>query len=433
MNTNDLLLRWSQMTLDQIEDEIRTGKDEESAIQLLGPQTVAEMRAVSFSQPQRSAPDPVVLLPGIMGSDLSSIRGVTTLVWVNPLVFVEGNARYLALNEDFTRDGCLEVDMVPVGIARLVYLKIELALNKAAELFEFPYDWRRPITYNADVLHASLERWAGGTERKFTLVGHSMGGLVSRTYMARHPEAAEKRVRQLIMLGTPNYGATNAVETLFGGNSLMATVQKLNKANNMKEVVRRLPGVYNLLPAPPEFFPAGKSYPADWNLYDARSWQIAGIDQGLLDNTRELWKSLAASDPQVPVTMIAGCNLETLVRVSRDLRDESSPQLVGDRITEGPDGGDATVPLWSALLPAAETFYIQEKHGDLPANRKVIQSVLDLVQGQSCALETALPPLKGGFALPFDLPVETPADVLESRIRTGTANKNDLRTLYFAL
>lgn len=433
MNTNDLLLRWSHMTLDQIEDEIRTGKDKDSAVQLLGPETVAEMRAVSFAPPQRSAPDPVVLLPGIMGSDLSSIRGVTTLVWVNPLIFVEGNARFLALNEDYSQDGCLEVDMVPVGIAKLVYLKIELALNKTAELFEFPYDWRRPITYNADVLHACLERWAGGSNRKFVLVGHSMGGLVSRTYMARHPEAAEKRVRRLIMLGTPNYGATNAVETLFGGNSLMATVQKLNPANNMKEVVRGLPGVYNLLPAPPEFFPGGKSYPADWNLYDAASWQIAGIEQRLLDNTYALWKDLAAADPQVPQTMIAGCNLETLVRVSRDLADESNPLLVGDRITAGPDGGDATVPLWSALLPGADTYYVQEKHGDLPGNRRVIQSVLDLIQGQMCALDADLPELKGRFDLPFETPGEPSAEVLEARIRSGTADKNDLKQLYFAL
>ena len=68
MNTNDLLLRWSHMTLDQIEDEIRAGRDQDSAVQLLGPELVAELRAVSFAPPEPQAADPVVLLPGVMGA-----------------------------------------------------------------------------------------------------------------------------------------------------------------------------------------------------------------------------------------------------------------------------------------------------------------------------------------------------------------------------
>ena len=38
---------------------------------------------------------------------------------------------------------------------------------------------------------ASLERWAAGTDRKFTLLAHSMGGLVSRSYMAQFPAEAQ--------------------------------------------------------------------------------------------------------------------------------------------------------------------------------------------------------------------------------------------------
>lgn len=435
MNTNDLLLRWSNMTLDQIEDEIRSGKDRESVVQLLGPQTVAEMQAVSFAPPSRGAEDPVVLLPGIMGSDLSSIRGVTTQVWINPLTFINGNARYLSWNEEGGYDGCPEVEMAPVGLNKLYYLKLALTLNKSAELFEFPYDWRRPITYNADVLHACLERWAEGSDRKFNLVAHSMGGLVSRTYIARHPKEAEKRVRQLIMLGTPNFGATNSIEVLFQGNPLIDTVNGLNRANDMKSVVRGLPGCYNLLPAPPDYYPSGKPYPADWNIYDAPSWRITGIRQEYLDSTRDLYKQLSQSHPQVPFTMIAGCHLETPVRLTSDFSVESDPKLIVERIGEGPDGGDGTVPLWSALLPGADIFYIQEKHSELPGNRQVMQSVLRLIQGESCQLATALPKpaLFGGISFGVDEKQPPTPEELRERIRTGTADKDDLRALHFAL
>ena len=224
---------------------------------------MAEMQAVSFSPPNTGEREPVVLLPGIMGSLLTSIRGVTTLVWINPLMFVEGNARYLRLDAAGENDANPEMDIQPVGLEKMTYLKLELTLNREAQLFDFPYDWRRNIEYNADQLDECLERWGGKTGRKFTLLAHSMGGLVSRTYLARHPQNAEKRVKKLVMMGTPNFGATNAVETLFTGNSLMAKVDKLSKANGMIDVVRGMPGVYNLLPAPPECFPSGKSIPAE--------------------------------------------------------------------------------------------------------------------------------------------------------------------------
>jgi pimeloyl-ACP methyl ester carboxylesterase len=435
MNTNDLLLRWSNLSIDQIEDEIREGKDQDSTVELLGAETVAEMQAVSFAPPSGGPKEAVVLLPGIMGSLLTSIRGVTSLVWINPLMFVQGNARYLRLDKNGTDDECAEIDIVPVGLEKLTYLKMELTLNREAELFEFPYDWRRNIEYNADQLHKSLEHWAGGTKRKFTLLAHSMGGLVSRTYMARHAKAAEQRVKRLVMMGTPNFGSTNAIETLFTGNSLMATVDKLSKENGMIDVVRSLPGVYNLLPAPPECFPSARAYPMNWDLYNAKTWQIPAIQQKHLDSTRSLYLALGKSDPQVPMVEIAGCNLDTLVGMDNSLDAAQKVELKPNRVQSGDDSGDGTVPLWSARLPRAELFYIQEKHADLPNNREVIQAALELINDGKPGLPGTLPaPKAGGFlGISFDIASEDSAALLETKIRTGTATQDDLKQLYFAL
>lgn len=433
MNTNDLLLRWSNLSLDQIEDEIRSGKDQDSAVELLGSSTVAEMQAVSFAPPTTGEREAVVLLPGIMGSLLTSIRGVTTLVWINPLMFVEGNARYLRLDADGENEANPEMEIQPVGLEKMTYLKLELTLNREAQLFDFPYDWRRNIEYNADQLDVCLERWGAKTGRKFTLLAHSMGGLVSRTYLARHPQNAEKRVKKLIMMGTPNFGATNAVETLFTGNSLMAKVDKLSKANGMIDVVRGMPGVYNLLPAPPECFPSGKSYPLNWDLYDAATWHIPSIQQKHLDGSRKLHQFLSKADPQVPVVQIAGCNMETLVGLDSALDNQKMITLEPKRVEKGENSGDGTVPLWSALLPAAEVYYIQEKHSELPNNREVIRAALDLVNGEKPALPVALPEPKQGFlGISFDAPSTQTAEELEAKIRAGTASQEDLKQLYFA-
>lgn len=444
MNTNDLLLRWSQMSLDQIEEEIRSGKDADSVEQLLGTEAMLQVQDLAFSLPDTDLEEAVVLLPGVMGSLLSSIRGVTTQVWINPLLFVEGKARYLRLAEDGQNEACPEVEMAAVGLERMTYLKMSLALNRKAELFEFPYDWRRPIAENARVLCNCLERWAAGTQRKFTLLAHSMGGLVSRSYMAQFPALAEQRVKRLIMMGTPNFGATNAIETLFTGNALMATVNGLNKRNDMVDVVRSLPGVYNLLPAPPALLPAGRPYPVSWNLYDAASWRIDGIRQAHLDSARRLHESLAAADPQIQHVMIAGCNQETLVGLKVDFTRLEMPRLVLDRIHDGDNSGDGTVPLWSALLPRAEVYYVRAKHSDLPNQPEVIDAALNLILGDSCTLPTALPEPRSFLGLHFGLDGEeesaapeelaapSPAE-LEEKIRSGTADQNDLKSLRFAL
>ena len=58
------------------------------------------------------------------------------------------------------------------------------------------------------------------------------------------------------------------------------------------------------------------------------------------------------------------------------------PPAGGDVRFEGVSfsyGGDATVPLWSAVLPGAQMYYVNEKHRYLPGNDKVIAGVLELL------------------------------------------------------
>lgn len=76
----------------------------------------------------------------------------------------------------------------------------------AYDLFAYDYDWGEPILTSADKLRAILNRRVPeGAE--ITLIGHSMGGLVSRFAII----AGDLRgVKRLFMLGTPNFGALSA-------------------------------------------------------------------------------------------------------------------------------------------------------------------------------------------------------------------------------
>ncbi len=432
MNTNDLLASWSIMSLEEIDARLESGTDDAAAELFFGAEEMAEMQALSREPLVRGLREAVVLLPGVMGSLLSSIRGVTTLLWINPLLFLRGQSSYLELNDAGTHDRVPAVDAVPIGLEKMTYTKIGLSLRRKTDLFEFPYDWRRPIAWNAALLHECLERWAGDNpDRQFTLVGHSMGGLVSRAYLACYPQAAQRRVKQVIMLGTPHFGAAGAVANLIHGNSMMSLAAKLNKKNVTRQLLLNMPSVYELVPSPRDLFPSHRPYAANWQLYESGEWALEGLRQDYLEAGAGFHRLLAESDPQVQLTQIAGCNLNTIVDMQRSFGPDG--ELVFDAIwkEEGPDAGDGTVPLWSAVLPGATMYYVEEVHRDLPKNKRVLRATLDLIHGQMPDLDTSIPGRRAIVEREV-APPEVDAEGLKRRIEAGTATEKDLEQLYFA-
>src|ERR1700754_2078984 len=56
----------------------------------------------------------------------------------------------------------------------------------------------------AEEIHPAIERFAGGTEGALHFVGHSMGGLLARVYLARYRPV---RLSRVVNVGTPNSGS----------------------------------------------------------------------------------------------------------------------------------------------------------------------------------------------------------------------------------
>jgi len=148
--------------------------------------------------------------------------------------------------------------------------------------YVFVYDWRQDIAINAAQLDDFIEqirRDYKNPSLKVDIVAHSMGGLVTRYFMrygrkdvlsntSFHPDfSGGKKLRKVILVGTPNLGSISGLQYFLTGYSV-----GLGSINS--DILATMPGAYQLLPNPERNWmitPAGKK--ADVKLYNVKTWR----------------------------------------------------------------------------------------------------------------------------------------------------------------
>lgn len=449
MTTSDAsasIERLSTTPLDVLEQQIASGMMTDDLRAVFGENGAAELEqmAQAGSDLTLGGERPlVVLLPGVTGSTLTNTSGNTGLIWLNPLALVAGRMPLLKLDPTGEHDHP-QAKIAPAGLLPTHYLLMQLHLRTfgGCDVYSFPFDWRRTPVLAAARLRQLVADVFRQHDRKIYLVGHSMGGLVARSFCASQPDEARERVAGIIQLGTPNYGSLSALQSMLSPGGLVEMVQKINPANDPLGFTRSCPGLYAMLPAPRAAYPTDAPLPYpfadDHDLYDAQYYGIAGLSTAHLQASRAAYGVADPNEPlPVPVTIIAGYDLATYVGVTVD-RDSSTSFRFG-----GTADGDGTVPLASVTaLPGAQIYYGRGlKHGDLPLYRAVREAVVDLVHGEEPrSLQTSPYAAVLGDeepSLTLSVP-EAPtaseldhatADAVAQRVREGNATPADLRTL----
>jgi pimeloyl-ACP methyl ester carboxylesterase len=360
---------------DQIERALLTGESPDLLEDYFGPEAYQQLRDLilhASTRVVRGGPR-VLILPGIMGSTLSrkAALGIELNLWLNPIEIALGRLSELKL-------GGTPSAFHAHGVLLFTYLKLKLRLRIAGfDADFFAYDWRQSVADSGGVLAKTIQDDASG---EIHLVAHSMGGLVARSALSN--ASASKKVRRLVMLGTPNYGSFAVVQALRGTYGVIKNLVQIDRRHNAEflagQIFNTFPGLYEMLPAPGKW--------AAMNLYELASWPSNGPRPRAecLDAVARVQARLAPADARFH--LIAGINQSTASGVRMQ-----NGEFVYDVTNEG----DGTVPLAFARLDGlapTQIYYVEEQHGNLPNHGKVESAVIDLLSTGSTQALLASPP-----------------------------------------
>ena len=258
--------------------------------------------------------------------------------------------------------------------------------DKAANFYQFPYDWRRDNRANARILKKLIDQrlkcWretSGAADAKVILMAHSMGGLVSRYYL----EVLEgwRDSRALFTFGTPYRGSPKAVNFLANGYKQLFL--------DLTEVMRSLTSIYQLLPiykainidgeyhriAEVDNLPNIDKLKAQDALAFHREIEAA-VERHLQE---EQYRSFAT----VPISGVHQPTLQSATLINGKLTaSEDLPGVLQNRSDLG--DGDGTVPKVSSIplerSQNLDNFFIAEQHGGLQNQAQVLDSLLNTLR-----------------------------------------------------
>lgn len=117
----------------------------------------------------------------------------------------------------------------------------------------FAYDWRLDLEQNAKLLERELEK---RNLSQVILIGHSMGGLLAREFVADASRA--QKVEKVISVGTPYWGLPKVAMFMRSGTTGIDIDKFVDKAT-VKAALRNAPGVMQLLPSDAYFAQYGSA------------------------------------------------------------------------------------------------------------------------------------------------------------------------------
>jgi pimeloyl-ACP methyl ester carboxylesterase len=331
----------------------------------------------------------VLVLPGIMGSllDVLDAKGEADRIWLSPFNIIRGRFMELELTLD-AEPKKKGTTVRTAGLYRSFYVPLLIELDTHWNVRPFAFDWREPIDRSAARLDGEIKAFGEGGP--VHLIAHSMGGLVCRRFVSAFPDtwkamndtSGKGAGGRLIQLGTPNRGSFSIANVLTG---LEDAVKKLSLfdpwhgMDDVLDVVSSFPGVYQMLPS--HLQELGDDHV---RLYQSATWGSFTALQRHLDAAKKLHESLEPVVDPERLVYVAGFDRPTISSIK-----VTSPGKFTFGTTRD---GDGKVTHALGLLDGVRTYYVDEAHGALAKNGRVLAAIHDLLErGTTTALAATKP------------------------------------------
>lgn len=278
-----------------------------------GGRKVPNLDAIFAQSKLRKGKRPVIIIPGILGSELVNSE-TKERVWINlSEAKTDGLTLPISPNLTVNRDKLIATRIIERAkiSSFLPEVSIYEALIQAMEryggytkgdwenpdisnegidkYYVFAYDWRRDNVENARLLVQKideLKRKLGKEDLRFNVIAHSMGGLIAR-YAAMYGDAdlpsngeklipnwsGAKHFNKIFMFGTPNEGSMASLELLQKGYRVGGF--EINVLN--RESALTSPAVFQLLPhqSTARFYDENLN-PLEVDFYNPETWKKYG-------------------------------------------------------------------------------------------------------------------------------------------------------------
>ncbi len=251
-----------------------------------------------------------------------------------------------------------------MGVVLFSYLRLRLHLVASGfDVTCVDYDWRLGL----DVLGAQLaQRIEAEPPRadQIRLVAHSMGGLVTRAALSL---PAQRKVRQVVLLGSPNEGSFAGVQAVRGTYPVVRKLARLDAHNNAEQLAE---DVFNTFPSLYHLLPDACAFPT---CRSVRSRAVAAKRSAATS------RPVAGGPRQSPLSV-------GWKRALFSYRRHGQPTVTGieraqdDFVYTVTPHGDGTVPAVSARLRGAHTYYVACAHSELTRHTLVANAVADILK-----------------------------------------------------
>ncbi len=332
-----------------------------------------------------------IVLPGIMGSNLEQGN---KKIWINYIRFLSG---------ELTRLDIAKKDITATSLIKTSYKKLVDHLSADYDVVTLPFDWRMPLADAAALLKDRIEKYLP-FKQPIKIVGHSMGGVVTRDFIINHPATWKKlnasKGFKLLFLGAPLGGSYRIPYVLAGKDPLINQLSKIDLKHTKKELLdmfRKYPGLLGLLPLAKDTHDFANEYLwqqmkaaslFDWSIPDKKDLQFFGTYR---DKVLEKMDTIELEN----VIYIAGKDDATVCdfEINNELPDE---KIIFKSTAEGDQSVTWDTGIPAKLMNSGRLYYVNVSHGALANNADIFNGISGILKnGETELLSRNRPVLRG--------------------------------------